>query len=45
MRNVAERQSPDGFASLAGPWRGRVKIADDFDELPGDLGESLDMRP
>jgi DNA-binding transcriptional regulator YiaG len=45
MRNVAERQSPDGFASLAGPWRGRVKIADDFDELPDDLAESLGMRP
>jgi antitoxin (DNA-binding transcriptional repressor) of toxin-antitoxin stability system len=34
----------DGFASLAGAWRGRVKIADDFDELPPDLAESLGMN-
>jgi DNA-binding transcriptional regulator YiaG len=32
-----------GFASLAGAWRGRVRIADDFDELPPDLAESLGM--
>lgn len=34
-----------GFVSLAGAWQGRVKIADDFDELPDDLAESLGMRP
>jgi hypothetical protein len=26
---------------LAGSWQGRVTIADDFDELPADLAESL----
>lgn len=41
---VAERRG-GGFASRAGIWRGRVKIADDFDELPDDLAESLGMRP
>lgn len=45
MCSVAERQNPEGFASLAGAWRGRVKIADDFDELPDDIAESLGMRP
>jgi hypothetical protein len=30
-----------GFASLAGSWRGQVKLGDDFDELPADLAESL----
>jgi hypothetical protein len=30
---------------LAGAWRGRVKIGDDFDELPPDVAESLGMRP
>lgn len=45
MRRVAERRNPKGFASLAGVWRGRVKIADDFDELPDDLAESLGMKP
>jgi prevent-host-death family protein len=34
-----------GFASLAGAWRGRVRIADDFDELPDDLADSLGMQP
>jgi prevent-host-death family protein len=43
-RLVPERQG-EGFASLAGAWRGRVTIADDFDELPDDLTESLGMRP
>lgn len=33
-----------GFASLAGVWRGRIKIAEDFDELPDDLAESLGMK-
>jgi hypothetical protein len=33
-----------GFASLAGVWRGRVQIGDDFDELPDDLAEALGMR-
>ncbi len=44
VRLVAERRG-DGFASLAGTWRGQVKIAEDFDELPADLAESLGMRP
>jgi prevent-host-death family protein len=42
-RLVPERRG-EGFASLAGAWRGRVRIADDFDELPDDLAESLGMR-
>src|SRR3954469_17625425 len=33
-----------GFASLAGAWQGRVKIAADFDDLPDELAESLGMR-
>lgn len=38
MRHVS------GFASLAGAWEGRVRIADEFDELPDDLAESLGMH-
>lgn len=34
-----------GFASLAGVWQGRVRIAEDFDELPDDVAERLGMRP
>ncbi|HEU5064240.1 MAG TPA: type II toxin-antitoxin system prevent-host-death family antitoxin [Solirubrobacterales bacterium] len=43
VRLVPERQG-QGFASLAGAWRGRVRISDDFDELPDDLAESLGMH-
>lgn len=43
-RLVPERRG-GGLASLAGVWRGRVKIAEDFDELPDDLAGSLDVRP
>lgn len=35
----------DGFASLAGSWQGKVRIAPDFDELPDDLAESFGVRP
>lgn len=43
VRLVPERER-SGFASLAGVWEGRVRIADDFDELPDDLAERLGMR-
>lgn len=43
-RLVPERGG-GGFAALSGAWRGRVRIADDFDELPADIAESLGMRP
>jgi prevent-host-death family protein len=32
-RLISERQG-GGFASLAGAWRDRVQLAEDFDELP-----------
>lgn len=44
VRLVPERHG-EGFASLAGVWRGQVKIADDFDELPDDLAEALGAQP
>lgn len=43
-RLVPERRG-QGFASLAGAWQGRIRIADDFDELPDDLADPLGMRP
>jgi prevent-host-death family protein len=43
-RLVPERRG-EGFASLAGAWSGRVKVADDFDELPADLADALGMNP
>ena len=44
VRLVPERRG-GGFTALAGVWQGRVRIADDFDELPDDLAESLGARP
>jgi prevent-host-death family protein len=44
VRLVPARQA-EGFASLAGAWAGRVRIADDFDELHPDLAESLGIHP
>ncbi len=43
VRLVPERRGA-GFASLAGVWRGRVRIAADFDELPEDLAEALGAK-
>lgn len=43
-RLVPERRG-QGFASLAGAWRGQVRIADHFDELPDDLADALGMKP
>jgi prevent-host-death family protein len=43
VRLVPERQ-PGGFRALAGTWRGRVQIAEDFDELPDDLADEFGAR-
>jgi len=42
-RLIPERTGK-GFASLAGAWQGRVRLADDFDELPDDLADALGMQ-
>lgn len=43
VRLVPERSS-GGFSSLAGVWRGRVTIAEDFDDLPDDLAARFGME-
>lgn len=42
VRLVPARGS-GGFRSLAGVWQGRVRVAEDFDELPDDIAERLGM--
>jgi prevent-host-death family protein len=32
------------LASVRGAWRGRVHIAEDFDELPDDIADALGAR-
>lgn len=44
VRLVPEREG-GGFASLAGVWEGRVRIADDFDELPAEFDEAFGLEP
>jgi prevent-host-death family protein len=34
----------NSIASVRGLWRGRVHIADDFDELPDDIAEAFGVR-
>jgi prevent-host-death family protein len=32
------------FASVRGAWRGQVRLADDFDELPDDIAEAFGAK-
>jgi prevent-host-death family protein len=36
--------SASSLDSVRGTWRGRVHIADDFDELPDDIADALGAR-
>lgn len=40
-RLIAVVEEPRSLASVRGIWRGRVRIADDFDELPQDIAEAF----
>jgi prevent-host-death family protein len=41
VRLVPVVQEPRSLASVRGAWRGRLRIAEDFDELPKDIAEAL----
>jgi hypothetical protein len=43
-RSVDDDSQARGFAALTGVWAGRVRIAEDFDELPDDLADALGAR-
>jgi prevent-host-death family protein len=34
----------NSLAAVRGVWRGRVRISDDFDDLPDDIAESFGVR-
>jgi prevent-host-death family protein len=40
-RLVAVVEEPRSLASVRGAWRGRVRMADDFDELPLDIADAF----
>ena len=35
---------PSALGAVRGSWRGRVHIAEDFDQLPDDIAEALGAR-
>ncbi len=41
VRLVPVIEEPRSLASVRGAWRGRVRMADDFDELPEDVAEAF----
>ncbi|HEY3726212.1 MAG TPA: type II toxin-antitoxin system prevent-host-death family antitoxin [Solirubrobacteraceae bacterium] len=43
VRLVAVRRT-SSLDSVRGLWRGKVRISDDFDELPEDIAEELGAR-
>ena len=44
VRLVPVVEEPRSLASVRGAWRGRVHIAEDFDELPDDIADALGAR-
>jgi prevent-host-death family protein len=40
---VPYEEKPSGLLALKGIWKGKVRIADDFDELPEDMQRSFGM--
>lgn len=41
LRLVPASRGGAGLASVRGVWRDQVRIADDFDEIPGDVARAL----
>jgi prevent-host-death family protein len=41
VRLVPVVEEPRSLASVRGAWRGRVRMAEDFDELPRDIAEAF----
>jgi prevent-host-death family protein len=44
VARLAPVRSTPSLASVRGAWRGRVHMAEDFDELPHDIAEALGAR-
>lgn len=43
-RLVPVTKQASSMSAIRGVWRGKVHIADDFDELPDDIAEAFGMR-
>jgi len=44
VRLVPVAEEPRSLASVRGAWHGRVRMAEDFDELPEDIAEAFGVR-
>jgi prevent-host-death family protein len=44
VRLVPIVEEPRSLASVRGAWRGRMRMAADFDELPEDIAEAFGAR-
>ncbi|HEV2973958.1 MAG TPA: type II toxin-antitoxin system prevent-host-death family antitoxin [Solirubrobacteraceae bacterium] len=44
VRLVPVVDQPRSLASVRGAWRGRVRMATDFDELPEDIADAFGVR-
>jgi prevent-host-death family protein len=44
VRLVPVSEEPRSLASVRGAWRGRVRMAEDFEELPEDIAEAFGAR-
>lgn len=44
VARIVPVSTPSAFGALQGVWKGRVRIADDFDDLPDDLAGALGAR-
>ncbi len=43
VAKIVAYDEPHGLMALKGIWKGQVEIADDFDDLPGDLQHAFGM--
>ncbi len=44
VRLVPIEEEPRSLASVRGAWRGKVRMAEDFDELPSDIADAFGAR-
>ncbi|HWY90056.1 MAG TPA: type II toxin-antitoxin system prevent-host-death family antitoxin [Solirubrobacteraceae bacterium] len=43
VAKIVPYEEPSGLLALKGVWKGKVRIAEDFDELPEDLQRAFGM--
>ena len=44
MARLVPASEPSSLETVRGAWRSRVRMADDFDELPDDIADAFGAR-